>query len=565
MARKLDGIDEFRDSQGVLFAPLGFGFSEDWERIARREFSGAGNVDIFWDDDTYDEIEIVAMGITVGTDPRDLRVQFSTDGSTFVTSANYTWARYAVNSSPASSAAAGTNETSFMGILSLGTATDELGTMAMRIFNVSNTSQKKSVEWLHTGRLSDGLINRAMYTGQMNASNGSIRGVRLFGESSATISGLVTVRGRRKTPQALQSQDDWVVIDDQSGILAVTTHDVFWDDQVWDEIEVTISGLSIGTDATAVEMTLSTDGSTFLTGATDYEWNRVLAHSASTNPGTGGSTGDSKIELHHSAGTGTDEEIDIKVTFKNVSNTDKKKRCRIESEGNSDDGLFRVNYGAGMLVANNNSLRGFRIDPAGAVTFSADRIRVRGRRLTPAGAQVGADWEIIEERDITSGVGTIPFTDIPVGEYQLLELSFEGLLTDTSGNGIMLRFSGDNGSTYDSGANYDEVGERYQPTGSTQENAGAQTEIQILNNFGAVSDRGGTGILHFFHMNNANHKYVYGQTMSLDDPDDATFKNIGGVWFGTGANAPVSAFQLHLAAGGNFTAGRLTLRGRRRI
>lgn len=208
MPNLYNGVDEIRDSQGRLFTNLGFGQTEDWERIARREFSGATTVDIFWDDDTYDEIEVVAFGLTPGTDARDLRFRLSTDGSTFISTANYTWARWGVNSAGASSAGVGTNETSFMGVLSLGTGTDEVGAMELRIMDVSNTTRKKMLSWKHSSRQSAGLIHSAPYSGQMNANNNSIRGIQLLGELSATISGTVIVRGRRKFTQSFGGDSD---------------------------------------------------------------------------------------------------------------------------------------------------------------------------------------------------------------------------------------------------------------------------------------------------------------------------------------------------------------------
>lgn len=565
MARKLDGIDEFRDSQGVLFAPLGFGFSQDWERIARREVSGAGNVDIFWDDNVYDEIEVIAQGITVGTDARDLRVQFSTDGSTFVTSANYTWVRFTSNTTPASSTGSGVNDTSFLGILSMGTSTDEIAAMSMRIFNVSNTTQKKMVEWGHAGRISDNLINRGSYAGQLNASNNSIRGVRLFGASSATISGVIAVRGRRKFPRAIQSQDDWVVIDDQAGISGVTTHDVFWDDQVWNEIEITIHGLVLNTDNIDVDLLFSTDGSTFHNSAGNYKWS--FQHSDGTPvAAVAGSNSDSRIRAVPFNGTGTDEHFQAKIVINNVANTTRKKTTDFTFGGLDSGGLMQRGIGAGAFMANNNSIRGFRLDPASTATMSADRIRVRGRRLTPSGAQTGSEWEVISSVILAANQATIPFTNIPSHEFDEFELVLKNVDTDTSGNSIGLQFSADNGSSYDTGTNYERTGIVYLPEGADSANdSTAASSIFLIGQFGSAADRLANGKFVIGPLDSGGRKVVWGSGTYLADA--GAFRGIDtfGDWEGTGSTGVVTAFRLILINGGNFTAGsRFILRGRRK-
>jgi len=83
--------------------------------------------------------------------------------------------------------------------------------------------------------------------------------------------GTVVLRGRRRAGTSLVSQDDWEVISDDTALSAVSSHDMFWTDGVYDEIEITVSGLVTGTDDRDLLMRASTDGSTFLsTGIYDF-------------------------------------------------------------------------------------------------------------------------------------------------------------------------------------------------------------------------------------------------------------------------------------------------------
>lgn len=394
MTNRSFNYDEIYDSTGALLAPLGYGVSGDWELIDQVIVSGSVaavplGVDKF-DPTLYSEIEIVIDEVRTATDLTALRVQVSDDnGATFEAGTGYAWDWHG-SRDDAGTRLEGHNaaDSSFELYNGIGNEANDNAFFKIRAGRMDNGVHK--VFSFEGGRWDQAVSTNNVGFATFNGNTNDINAFQFFAGSGNIVGGRFYLRGRRKSPEHFGAPTDWEIIDSQDGLSAITTHDVFWADGVYDEIEITISGLVIGTDNTAVEMTLSTDGSTFHTGATDYEWMRVLAHSAGTNPATGGSTGDSKIELHHGAGTGTDEELDLKITFKNVSRTDKKKRCRIETEGNSADGLFRVNYGGGMLVVNNNSIRGFRIDPAGAVTFSADRIRVRGRRaITTQGLSTG--------------------------------------------------------------------------------------------------------------------------------------------------------------------------------
>lgn len=569
MARgELAGVDEIRDSAGALFAPLGFGFSDDWELIERREFSASSGESFFWPDDTYDEIEISAFGLTVGTDARAVRFRLSTDGSTFVSTANYTWCRWGVNSGGASGAATGTNETSFMGIVLLGTGTDELGGFMGRIFDVSNTTRKKMLMWQHGGRLADGLINSGPYSGQMNASNSSIRGVQVFGDLSATISGTIAIRGRRKTPRALRSQDDWVVITDEENVAAAATHDYFWPDDTYDEIEVTVTGARTGTDNRNLQVRLSSDGSTFHSGATDYRCSFQNWQDNGTGGGdaTESTTGAAEFNWLVALGTAADEYLDGVLHITGVSNPSRKTKGWGKGSGIIFNGT-QQNMQCSFIDTNTNDrCQGIQLRGASAATMAFDRVRIRGRRKTPAGANASGDWEVLKSGDFAADASgaNLDIADIPAAEFPELELTIYDVDTDTTGNSLELRMSADNGATFDTGTNYFERGERHQASATEAENADSQTSGALVNEFGSSNVRLGHGKWTITGLGTTSHPHVYGFGMSINDTANTTFKVTDLLWAGTGSDGLVTAIRLFLAAGGNYTSGRYVLRGRRK-
>lgn len=565
---RLVGVDEIYNGSGVQLAPLGFGFSSDWEVIysldINTNMSTIPITDI--DDAAFDEYELCAYDLDTDTTSNNLILQFSNDnGSSYDTASNYHYAFHRGNAEAAFSEDRSNAATSIQLSQNFGSATDRV-LHGKWWLSPLDSGSRKHIYGICTHMNDSGTL-RTLHGAGMWSGTGSTGSITAFRLSLAAggnfTAGKIVLRGRRRAPLTFNTQDDWVVIDDQANLSAISNHDVFWDDQVWDEIEITCSAIAIGTDNTNLELQFSTDGSTFHSGATDYEWARWLVHSAGS--GGSGSTGDTHIEIGPSLGTGTDEEYDVCIKIRNVSRTDKKKRCRIEGEGNIQDGLFRLASASGIMTVNNNSLLGFRISPAGAVTFSADRIRVRGRRLTPLG-NFQRDWEVLKSGDLSvdSSGANLDITDIPVNEFDELELVLLDADSDTTNNTIEVRFSADNGATFDSGTNYYERGSRYQSTGNTQENNDTQTSGALINQFGSSSVRTGHGTWHIYGMNNGSRVHVTGLGISINDTGDMTYKTTNISWAGTGSTTPCTAMRLFLGTGGNWTNGRYILRGRRK-
>jgi hypothetical protein len=565
MTSTIQGFDELRTSAGALLGPLGFGFQSDWEVLERRVVTATQDEAFFWADGIYDEIEIVIMDWSSTTDNIEGEITLSTDGSTFHTGAtDYDTARWSVTDTPTSGHS--DQGGAHIPILTMGNLAAEHVYATLRIGNVSGSGSNKPILYDLMGKLASGSTTRDIHTAMLVVNTNSIRGINIGMASTNTYDAIIIVRGRRITPVSLISQDDWVVIDDQAGLSAVSTHDVFWDDQVYDEIEVSVSGMVIGTDNQTVELLMSTDGSTFLTGAGDYRW---AWHSVNSDTGgvegSDASNSDTVIDAFPALGTATDEHVDGTIHFTNVSNTTRKKLARFELAGILQGAFLFSLRGAAILQDNNNSLRGFRLDGQGATTFSADRIRVRGRRLTPIGV-LKQDWEVLKTWDHadTGDTAEIEFVDIPSPEFDELELVLKDMNTGTTPNTLVLQFSDDNGVTWATGAVY-----QYAHTNRSPDVAYAETVdtvgtyIALTANFGAGNEKVSSSHILFAPLDGPGDRSVRFKSQAVNDSDNLRSQDGAGRW--EGHTGTTTAFRLDLSAGGNFTGGRAVLRGRRKL
>jgi hypothetical protein len=566
MRTELRGVDEFFNSAGVQLAPLGFGHQSDWEVIDRQVIASAvATVDFLFDDGLYDEIELVGYDITPATDNVDAWIRISDDdGATYEATA-YTYAtdRWG-DGTVRSQSSAGGSATHFQVAGSVGNAAGETLSIKVHLLNPDSANTKHMVGTCaaHAGNI---LTWESFGT---HSTTSPLNGIRfLFDNTGAvnTTAGTFILRGRRKIQSQFNSQDDWVVIDNQTGISAVADHDVFWDDGVYSEIEVTLDGVIIGTDNQDLEVLMSFDGSTFLSGTGDYEWARNYAHSAAV--GAGGSTSDTRIVIAEGMGTGTNEFIDGKLLFSNIDSA-RQKTVRGEFSGNLQDNLFRTGQFSGLVLdaGGTSTLRGFRISGEGATTFSADRIQVRGRRITPVGV-LKQDWEVLSVWDhaVEGDSANIDFTDIPSTEFDEFELTFRDMNTGTTANSMELRFSNDNGATFDSSTNYRQTMDVLSVEAASSDlRSSAIDAIQFTGSFGSSSVRLAHGVIRFSSLDSGSRKWIWFTGVNTNDSGNGRVLEGGGVWVGTGSDGVITAFRLILGAGGNYTGGKAVLRGRRK-
>lgn len=362
--------------------PQTFGGNADWVVIDRTELSAASTHSVFWDDQVYDEIEVTAMGMTVGTDARDILVRLSTDGSTFISGAtDYSGVRHDANTT-SDGISSLVNLSSFQGILSIGTAANEMGDMHMRITNVSNTTQKKMATWSHSGKLSDGLYNRGDYSGQMTANNDSIRGIQLFGELSATFSGLVIVRGRRKTAQAL-TPNDWEVIERQ--VLTSTASTITFTDipaSEFEEFELAFQDVDTDTTANNMQMQFSANNGTSYDTGSNYMYS--LHNQASESSTYAELVSAAAAAMFMSANFGSTSVRKLHGAWR-IGPLDSGSRKHIwgQSSHINDSGNLHNQVGSGMWfgTGSDGTITAFRLGLAAGGNFEAgSRFVLRGRR-----------------------------------------------------------------------------------------------------------------------------------------------------------------------------------------
>ena len=568
MGSVIQGFDELRNSQGVLVAPLGFGFQADWETLERRVVSASQDEEFFWEDGIYDEVEIVCMGLDVGTDNQNLEMTLSTDGSTFHTGAgDYEAARHNVNDVPAQTAidAGGTNVV----INTLGTVADEIVSCVIRLLDVSNSILVKPFLIDQAGKSTSAVMTRSMIGGALTVNTDSLRGVNIGIASTNTFSGVIIIRGRRKTPISLISQDDWVVITDEETVAAAATHDFFWDDQVFDEIEITLTGiLAVSDDDRNLEARLSSDGSTFHSGGSDYQvsfWNINSAGGGGPNAGES-STGAAEINLVASLGIGTDEFMDAVIHLTDVSGTLRKKKGKCTSNGRIADATVQSMRSTFMDFNTNDACQGIQLRGEGGGTIAFDRVRIRGRRKTPIGV-LKQDWEVLQiwDHDVEGDTAEIEFTNLPVEEFEELEITATNVKTGTTPNFVLTQFSIDGGSTWEATA-YDWVQLRQSSNAvNATEQATNDTDIKTSVAFGATTNALWHAILSFYAMTGLGHPFIeINGSVSTNDSADVRNFTGAGRWDGTGADGIVNGIRFDLDAGGNFTRGRMVLRGRRK-
>ncbi len=551
------GADSIFDSAGIQLAPLGFGFNNDWETIERRVIDTAiATVDFTWEAGIYDEIMLTAYDVFPATDGAEARVTFSVDGgSTFLSSgytyANDRWAGATVRNQSGSTSAA------FIEFLrTAGNASGEGIGFRCELPNPDSANEKFCVITAESHSSGAPLEWEAMGT---NTNTSVINGLRfLFDQSGAdnTTGGVFILRGRRKIQTNIQSQDDWVVVDDQALLSAASEHDVFWDDQVYDEIEVSISGLVPGTDTADLHVLLSTDGSTFHTAASNYDWLRKAHDHDDTNVVVAGVQNTTEMILINNLGSTGDEFIDAKFHLPNVSNTTRKKTIRGDYEGLSASGLFFLGHNAGFFRANNNALRGIRFIMSTG-TLSADRIRVRGRRLTPVGV-LKQDWEEIERRSVTTSADEEFFW---TQEWEEIEVTLQRITSTTDNIDMEFTLSTDGSTFHTGGTDYTVVrfNTNDDPLDASQDQGGARIPLIGL---GDQANEAIAAVMHIFDAGTDGEvkPIILDQTGIL--ANGSTTRDHYGAVMTVNTDA-IRGINVGMGAGNTFS-GEIVIRGRRK-
>jgi len=189
---------------------------------------------------------------------------------------------------------------------------------------------------------------------------------------------------------------DWEVLGIFTAAAAASIDSSFWAADLYSEIQVTLENIEVANDAVDVLMRVSTDGSTFDSGASDYRFNLHTFPSNSGNEIEVEGNGNTNVQLTTSQGNAAGEEASGKVTWLsaddasslsymigNVSYITGSNRF-----ANVLDGGFRTAAGA---------VRGIQVlASTGNITGS---FTVRGRRLNPTQNAVFLKDKLFHVRD----------------------------------------------------------------------------------------------------------------------------------------------------------------------
>jgi hypothetical protein len=556
MVGVIRGFDELRNAQGVLVAPLGFGHQSDWEIIERIEVTAAvGTVDLDlngagFDPTLYDEYEITISGLTHSADG-GLHCRTSTDGgSTYDAGASdYSWIVNRVAHDPGEfSNRVGDDASTFMVIGDvLGASTNEVSSWRIWCGQLDD-GKHKSFVYQGTGRISD-TNGYSYWGGGMRESTTDINGIQFHVGAGNIDGGVFTLRGRRKVPAAFVNQSDWEVITDAETVAAAATHDYFWDDDAYDEIEITLTGVRVGTDIQNLEARLSSDGSTFHSGATDYKTTFYNFNDS----GVGGasaesSTGAAQIKLAADLGTGTDEYMDGVIHLTGVSNSSRKKKGTGRFSGLISDASNQSMNTSFIDMNTNARCQGIQLRGEGSTTVAFDRVRIRGRRKAPGGAAAAGSGDFKHLGDFNVATPGDTFIDVDMRES--INSQFTSDFQDTD---FLFMLSGSIGPS-NATLHFRVVRDGTQQSGASDYKS---DNSNGANNIRMTASTPGTGRKivargHLFRYNNAASTAFFGVTGESFSADSGGTREPLGFWGGHANGLPSglnNGFRVYCSAG----------------
>jgi hypothetical protein len=551
------GADTIFNAAGVQLAPLGFGFQADWETIGRVTGSAVASLDQFVDADVYDEIE-VTYEIEVATDVDELWLRMSDNGSTFLSGASdYDYINNGdQNRGGASFETEGDGATHIELALNIGDDANGGAIGEIQIGHLSSGFRTKISALCSylDGDATQGTISTK--TAGNHASAATFRGIQLLA-STGNISGSMTVRGRRITPVSLVSQDDWVVISDNADVAAAATHDFFWDDQVFDEIEISIWGILTGTDDRDLDIRLSSDGSTFHSGATDYRFATINHNDAGGSSFTNDSTGAAEAKVAFSLGTVADELQNSVLKIQDVSSITRKKQGTWHANGILANATYQRFEGTFIDTNTNDSCRGIQLRGESAATMAFDRVRIRGRRKTPIGV-LKQDWEVIERRSVTTSADEEFFWS---QEWDEIQVTLQRITSTTDNIDMEFTLSTDGSTFHTGGTDYTVVrfNTNDDPLDASQDQGGARIPLIGL---GDQANEAIAAVMHIFDVGTDGEvkPIILDQTGLL--ANGSTTRDHYGAVMTVNTNA-IRGINVGMGAGNTFS-GEIVIRGRRK-
>jgi hypothetical protein len=197
---------------------------------------------------------------------------------------------------------------------------------------------------------------------------------------------------------------DWEVISETSHSGAATV-DLAFDPTIYEEIEITLRGITVSTDGTDLEFNVTDD--TFVgieTGASAYSWGLTGVNPEGPTANVTGDDADSEIKFTPPMdGTAAESRGYARILIGEPGGDGDKQFFSFASGTNTTPN-GRGFFGHSLFKDNTNAIDGIRVKTGGG-NFAAE-ITVRGRRINPLVGAVGLIGPLLHVRDEkTSGSG----------------------------------------------------------------------------------------------------------------------------------------------------------------
>jgi hypothetical protein len=524
----------------------------DWEVIDSVTASGASVTFESFDPTLYIEYEISAIDIRFDTADGSVGMRFSDDScSTFEQGASdYRWNFHGYNDGGSEFGAGNVDtadtEMEMSGVIDSVDA-DASGTGYIRIGALDNASDKMAhsrfVQWDGSAANVATVSGQGTFTGNTN----NINCIQMRAQSTSVFaSGTFTLRGRRINPLVgavgLIGPMIHVVDEKSDGTNGGTATTDTWTARVLNTVKTNeIDGASC---CTSNRITLPA-GDYFLQAWSPFRDTtrtqiRVYDNTNSTALliGTNASpdSGDTTVITAHVGGKfSLSAQADIEIQY-----------------------IVSATIGAGDLgVALGGSLT-----PTIVETYT--QVFIWKQDEGRGGAN--PDWEVIEEQTASSDATLDFFFDESL--YDEIELSWYNIHAQNDSVNLGARVS-TNGSTFDSGANYD-TASRHMPAGGTSQDVDNNAASQIFlcgeagaEDVGNAANEAASGHLRMYAPNETDHfvEVLHG-CMFTNEGGNGT-SQWGGTTYDT-AGTSIKGIQVGFFGAGNLVSGRVILRGRRK-
>lgn len=223
----------------------------------------------------------------------------------------------------------------------------------------------------------------------------------------------------------------------------------------------------------------------------------------------------------------------------------------ITAFGTAANGVTRDLRFAGALTLTHNATSlilpgGANITTAAGDTATAKSLGSGNWVVTNYTQAIGLSWQLCEAPRVVSGVASLDFTLPAI--FRRYRLTVQDLTVNTAGNGLFLRFSSDGGSTFLTGAFYQQFGNVTDTSPiNTPFATGSTTSIALSSGLQGSSMNGFDGTYEITPGSASMAARVRGNAIGVNSTPSWIIGYWGGAW--TGTLARMNAIRLNTPSG----------------